>query len=191
MFNRKNEADNQLSTMKCEMTREQYEMQKSLIEADYIKEKQSIIDEFNSRLAVFEENFKKAGDVFREAKRRWYDTTTKTKEWYDREVENLKVWLINEEQKAAREVGEIMKIRLRYKDMRADLTQERNKRLNANDKLISDDKMVYNKAVERWLINVRELHATRELCRNRAVRCMVERLSNLPKPEVTEEGGAR
>lgn len=172
------------------MTREQYEVAKAAITADYIKEKQKISDEFNGRLAVVEESYRKAKKEFHEAGQRNLQSQSEAKEWYERKLSELKLWLLGEEQKAAGEYCEIQKIRLRYKEMRAKLMEEVNIRQDAGDRLFTMSKIAYSKTHEGWRINVRELSRKRAVCINEALRFMTTRLESLPMPDAAEEGGA-
>ncbi len=171
------------------MTQEQYERERAAIEADYIRERQKIRDEFDGRTETINENYRKAQEEFREAGRRNSESEAESKKWYGQKLSELKLWLFEEEQKAAGGDFEIERLRVRYKDMKAKLLEEYNKRLDANERLFTLSKTAYDKAHEGWRSNIRELSRKRTVCLNEANRLRVQRLSSLPRPEAAEEGG--
>ena len=172
------------------MTQEQYEKERAAIEADYIRERQKIRDEFDGRTETFNENYRKAQEEFREAGRRHFKSEVESKKWYGQKLSELKLWLFEEEQKAAGGDFEIERLRIRYKDMKAKLLEEYNKRLDAGDRLITMSKTAYSKAHGGWRLSIRELSRKRTVCLNEANRFRVQRLQSLPRPEAAEKGGA-
>lgn len=175
--------------MEKNMTMEQYEAAKAAVMSAYLQEKQSIAEEFNGRLAEVEAGYRKAQDEYRENGQRLHAEAAEAKNRYESELADLKVWLLAEEQKAVANGCSIDDLRLIYKRRRLSLTEEHNRRLDANDRLVTMGKIAYAKAVQYWRIGVRDLSAKRDACENNAYEFMLKRLSELPKPEVTEEGG--
>lgn len=174
---------------KRKMTQEQYEAAKDAVMAVYLQEKQSIAEEFNGKLAVVEDGYRKAQCEYREEGKRLHDEAAETKNRYESDLTELKVWLLAEEQKAVVDGRGIDELRLLYKNRRAALTEERNRRLDANDRLTAIGKIAYAKAVQNWKIGVRDLSARREACEIAAYRFMLRNMSELQKPDAADEGG--
>lgn len=175
---------------KQNVTMEQYEAAKAAVMTAYLQEEQSIAEEFNGRLAEVEAGYRKAQDEYRENGQRLHADAAASKNRYESELAELKVWLSEEEQKALLDGRNIDELRLSYKRRRLSYTEEHNRRLSANDRLIAMGRIAYAKAVQNWRIGIRDLSARRDACENDAYEFMLKRLSELPKPEVTEEGGA-
>lgn len=171
-------------------TMEEYEAAKAAVMTMYLQEKQSIAEEFNGRLAEVEAGYRKAQDEYHENGQRLHAEAAAAKNRYESELAELKVWLSEEERKALANGCSIDELRLIYKRRRLSLTEEHNRRLNANDRLTVMGRIAYAKAAQNWRIGVRDLSARRDACENDAYEFMLKRLSELPKPEVTEEGGA-
>lgn len=176
--------------MEKNVTMEQYEAAKAAVMSAYLQEKQSIAEEFNGKLAVVEDGYRKAQCEYREDCKRLQHEAAESKNRYESDLTELKVWLLAEEQKAFANGCSINELRLIYKRRRLSLTEEHNRRLDANDRLVTMGKMAHAKAVQNWRIGIRDLSAKRDACENNAYEFMLKRLSELPKPEVTEEGGA-
>lgn len=176
--------------MEKNVTMEEYEAAKDAVVSAYMQEKQSIAEEFNGRLAEVEAGYRKAQDEYRENGKRHHREAVEARERYDRDLTKLKVWLLEEERKAHLDGRNIDELRLLYRKSKLSLRKELNRRLDANDKLTVMDKYVYIKAEQNWKIGVRGLSARREACEIDAYRFMLRKMSELPKPEVTEEGGA-
>ncbi len=176
--------------MEKNVTMEEYEAAKNAVMTAYLQEKQSIAEEFNGRLAEVEAGYGRAQDEYRAEGKRLRDDAAAAKNRYESELAELKVWLLEEERKAFVNGCSIDELRLIYKRRRLSLTEEHNRRLAANDRLTAMGKIAYAKAVQNWRIGVRDLSARRDACENDAYQFMLKRLSELPKPEVTEGGAA-
>lgn len=170
------------------MTREQYEAAKAAITADYIKEKSDIIAAYEKEQEEIDRRYRTAQEEYRAAGQNIYQTSRETRAWFDQELAALKARVRMEE--SGSEGPEVMRIRQRHSLRVEKLTEEKHKRLNANDHISTLARIAYTKATEGWLINTRDRELRLYHAKNEAKALMYERLAQLPRYDETEEGGA-
>lgn len=169
------------------MTQEQYEKEKDLIMAEYINDKQSIVEECGKRLATIEKNYKDAEDGFRAAGRRYSDSTIEIKNWFDYELAELKKQVLKEEAASSGGLYEIDEIRNRHSERVTELIEKRYEKLDGIDIEWCAAKVAFALATRERLIDTRNLETIRRKAIDEAKKVRCENLKELAR-KMQEEG---
>lgn len=170
------------------MTLEHYEKEKAAIMAEYIRDKQSVIEECGKRLATIEKDYRDAEDGYRAASRRYSDSTIEIKNWFAYELAELKKQVLKEEAESEGGYLEIQEIRNRHSERVTELIEKRYENLDSLD-------IEWCGAIVRNAISVRDYHINLRhytLIRRKAMdelkNAMLDKLMELAQ-RMQEEGG--
>lgn len=161
------------------MSLEQYEKEKAAIMAEYINDKQSIVEECGKRLATIEKNYRDAEDGFRAAGRRYSDSTIEIKNWFAYELAELKKQVLKEEAESESGYLEIQEIRNRHSERVTELIEERYEKLDGIDIEWCAAKVAFALATRDYLIETRTRETIRRKALDEAKKVMCENLKEL------------
>ena len=161
------------------MTQEQYEKEKDLIMAEYIRDKQSVIEECGKRLATIEKNYRDAEDGFRAAGRRYSDSIIEIKNWFAYELAELKKQVLKEEAESEGGYLEIQEICNRHSERVTKLIEEKHEKIELVEIEFYGAKVARACAVRDWRIGVCDIETIRRKAIDEAQKVMCENLKEL------------